>query len=112
MAEMMGEPVLGPYTLALCQHFDTMEKMTQEQAFSVLILWYTNRSVKDMEGKKARAQPCKGPETAISSTNGYRARRSPVRMTCLTGLQEVGMKKRRLNFIPITSFYKQLLCHI
>ena len=103
MAEMMGEPVLGPCTLALCQHFDTMEEMTQEQAFSVLILWYTNRSVKDMEGKKARTQPCKGPD---------RARRSPVRMTRLTGLQEVGMKKRRLNFIPVTSFYKQLLCHI
>jgi len=54
-----------------------MEKMTQEQAFSVLILWYTNRSVKDMEGKKARAQPCKGPETAIGSTNGYRGKKKP-----------------------------------
>jgi len=54
-----------------------MEKMTQEQAFSVLILWYTNRSGKDMEGKKARTQPCKGPETAISSTNGYRGKKKP-----------------------------------
>jgi hypothetical protein len=86
-----------------------MEKMTQEQAPSVLILWYTNSSVKDMEGKKARTQPCKGPETAISSTNGYRARRSPVRMTRLTGLQEVGMKKRRLNFIPITIFLQAII---
>lgn len=53
-----GEPVLGPCTLALCQHFDTMEKMIQEQAFSVLILWYTNRSVKDYGGEK-------GPDTAL-----------------------------------------------
>jgi len=86
-----------------------MEKMTQEQAPSVLILWYTNSSVKDMEGKKARTQPCKGPDTAISSTKGYRARRSPVRMTRLTGLQEVGMKKRRLNFIPITIFLQAII---
>jgi hypothetical protein len=54
-----------------------MEKMTQEQAFSVLILWYTNRPVKDMEGKKARTQPCKGPETAIIPTNRYRYKEKP-----------------------------------
>jgi len=26
MTEMMGEPVLGPCALALCQYFGTMEK--------------------------------------------------------------------------------------
>jgi len=51
--------------------------MAQQQAFSVLMLWYANRPVKHMEGKKARTQLCKGPETAISSTNGYRGKKKP-----------------------------------
>jgi len=48
--------------------------------------------------------PVKGQRRQSAPPTDTEARRSPVRMTRLTGLQEVGMKKRRLNFIPITSF--------
>jgi len=72
-----GEPVLGPCTLALCQHFDTMEKMTQKQAlFRVDSMVYKQVGERH-GGENARTQPCKGPETAISSTNGYIGKKKP-----------------------------------
>ena len=45
------------------------------------------------------------------SLDWVKKRRSPVRWVVLTGLQEVGMKKRRQNFIPVALVIKQFLCH-
>lgn len=72
-----GEPVLGPCTLALCQHFDTLETMTQEQTLFRVDSMAYNQAGERHGGENARTQPCKGPETAISSTNRYRDKEKP-----------------------------------